>query len=38
MILTTILELILVTFTIYCLFNEDKLIKFEDKIKEGFRK
>ena len=38
MLLKTIFEIILVGITIYCVFNEDKFIEFEEKIKERLRK
>lgn len=38
MILQTIFEIILVGITIYCVFNEDKFVALEEKIKERLKK
>ena len=38
MILQTIFEIILVGITIYCVFNEDKFIRLEEKIKERVKR
>ena len=38
MLLHTIIDIILVGITIYCVFNEDKFVEFEEKIKERLKK
>lgn len=37
-IIISIFEILAVGFTVWCLFNEDKLVKLEKKIKEKFKK
>jgi len=34
----TIIEIILTALVIYCVFNEDKFVEFEEKIKERVKK